>query len=33
MNIEDALVAIKDVKKPKDKGMKEDDRRGQKKEH
>ena len=30
MNAEDALVAIKDVEKPGDKGRKEDDRRGQK---
>ena len=33
MNAEDALVAIKDVEKPGDKGRKEDDRRGQKREH
>ena len=32
MNTEDALVAIKDVKKPGDKAKKEDDRRGQKRE-
>ena len=32
MNAEDALVAIKDVEKPGDKGRKEDDRRGQKRE-
>ena len=32
MNAEDALVAIKDVKKPGDKGKKEDERRGQKRE-
>ena len=32
MNVEDALVAIKDVEKPRDKGRKEDDCRGQKKE-
>ena len=32
MNVEDALVAIKDVEKPGDKGRKEDDRRGQKRE-
>jgi len=28
MNAEDALVAIRDVEKPTDKGKKEDDRRG-----
>ena len=28
MNVEDALAAIKDVKKPGDKGRKEDDCRG-----
>jgi len=33
MNTEDALAAIKDVEKPRDKGGKEDDRRGQKREH
>ena len=33
MNAEDALAAIKDVEKPEDKGRKEDDRRGQKREH
>ena len=32
MNVEDALAAIRDVEKPKDKGKNEDDRRGQKKE-
>ena len=32
MNTEDALVAIKDVEKPGDKGRKEDDRRGRKRE-
>ena len=32
MNTEDALVAIKDVEKPGDKGRKEDDCRGQKRE-
>ena len=32
MNVEDALATIKDVEKPGDKEMKEDDRRGQKKE-
>ncbi|XP_030926621.1 uncharacterized protein LOC115953227 [Quercus lobata] len=32
MNAEDALVAIKDVEKPGDKGKKEDERRGQKRE-
>ena len=32
MNAEDALATIKDVEKPGDKGRKEDDRRGQKKE-
>ena len=33
MNAEDALAAIKDVEKSGDKGRKEDDRRGQKREH
>ena len=33
INTEDALAAIKDVEKPRDKGRKEDDRRGQKREH
>ena len=33
MNTEDALAAIKDVEKPRDKGRKEDNRRGQKREH
>ena len=32
MNAEDALAAIKDVKKPGDKGRKDDKRRGQKRE-
>ena len=32
MNAEDALVAIRDVEKPRDKGRKDDDRRGQKRE-
>ena len=32
MNAEDALAAIRDVEKPGDKGRKEDDRRGQKRE-
>ena len=32
MNVEDALTAIKDVEKPRDKGRKEDDHRGQKRE-
>ncbi|XP_050285028.1 uncharacterized protein LOC126724590 [Quercus robur] len=32
MNAEDALVAIRDVKRPADKGRKEDDCRGQKRE-
>ena len=32
MNAEDALTAIKDVEKPGDKGKKEDDRRGRKRE-
>ena len=32
MNVEDALAVIKDVEKPGDKGRKEDDRRGQKRE-
>ena len=30
MNVEDALATIRDVEKPRDKGRKEDDRRGQK---
>ena len=30
MNAEDALVAIRDIENPRDKGMKEDNRRGQK---
>ena len=30
MNAEDALAAIRDVQKPREKGRKEDDRRGQK---
>ena len=33
MNAEDALAAIKDVEKSGKKGRKEDDRRGQKREH
>ena len=33
MNTEDALTIIKDVEKPGDKGRKDDDRRGQKREH
>nr|XP_023902244.1 uncharacterized protein LOC112014098 [Quercus suber]XP_023929220.1 uncharacterized protein LOC112040565 [Quercus suber] len=33
MNAEDALAAIKDVEKPRDKGRKDDERRGQKREH
>ena len=33
MNAEDALAVIKDVKKPGDKGRKEDDCRGRKREH
>jgi len=33
MNVEYALAAIKDVEKTSDKGMKEDDRRGRKREH
>ena len=33
MNAEDALGAIKDVEKPGDKGRKEDNHRGQKREH
>ena len=33
MNAEDALAAIKDVEKPRDKGKKEDDRKGRKREH
>ena len=32
MNVEDALAAIRDVKKPRDKGRKDDKRRGQKRE-
>ena len=32
MNAEDALADIKDVEKPREKGRKEDDRRGQKRE-
>ena len=32
MNAEDTLAAIKDVKKPGDKGKKQDERRGQKRE-
>ena len=32
MNAEDALAAIKDAEKPRDKAKKEDDRRGQKRE-
>ena len=32
MNVEDALAAIKDVEKPRDKERKEDDRKGQKRE-
>ena len=32
MNAEDALAAIRDMKKPGEKGRKEDDRRGQKRE-
>ena len=33
MNVEDALAAIKDVEKTNEKGRKEDDRRGRKREH
>ena len=33
INVEDVLAAIKDVEKPRDKGRKEDERRGQKREH
>ena len=33
MNAKDALAAIKDVEKPRDKGKKEDDRKGRKREH
>ena len=33
MNAEDALAAIRDVEKPREKGRKEDDWRGQKREH
>ena len=32
MNVEDALVAIKDLKKPRDRGRKDDESRGQKRE-
>ena len=32
MNVEDALVAIKDLKKPRDRGRKDDECRGQKRE-
>ena len=32
MNVEDALTAIKDVEKSRDKGRKEDDHKGQKRE-
>ena len=32
MNAEDALAAIKDVEKPEDRGRKDDERRGQKRE-
>ena len=32
MNVEDALAAIKDVEKPRDKERKEDDHKGQKRE-
>ena len=32
MNAEDALATIRDIEKPRDKGRKEDDRRGQKME-
>ena len=32
MNVKDALATIKDVEKPRDKGRKEDDRRGRKRE-
>ena len=32
MNAEDALAAIRDVEKPGDKGRKDDDRKGQKRE-
>ena len=32
MNAEDALATIRDIEKPTDKGKKEDDRRGQKRE-
>ena len=33
MNAEDAMAAIRDVEKPRDKGRKDDKRRGQKREH
>ena len=32
MNVEDALAAIRDIEKPGDKGRKDDERRGQKRE-
>ena len=32
MNAEDAIAAIRDMEKPKDKGRKEDERRGQKRD-
>ena len=33
MNVEDAIAAIRDIEKPGDKGRKEDECRGQKKDH
>ena len=33
MNTEDAVAAIRDVEKPGDKGRKDDERRGQKRDH
>ena len=32
MNAEDAIAAIRDIKKPGDKGRKEDERKGQKRD-
>ena len=32
MNVEDAIAAIRDIEKPGDKGRKEDERRGQKRD-
>ena len=33
MNAEDAIAAIRDIEKPGDKGRKEDERKGQKRDH